>query len=117
VRVSAAEEPVQRLSGGNQQRVLFARALAEQPAVLLLSDPSRGVDIKAKAAIHGLIAGLAARGLAVCVAGSDIDEMLSLATHVVCMRGGLIVAAGQRTEFDAMRVMEYISRAAPPIHL
>lgn len=113
VRLSGAEEPTQRLSGGNQQRVLFARALSQQPAVLLLSDPSRGVDIRAKAAIHTLITGLAAQGMAICIAGTDIDEILTLATYVVCMHGGQIAAAGTRGAFSAMQVMEHISGHAP----
>jgi ABC-type sugar transport system ATPase subunit len=109
VRLSAAEQPVRFLSGGNQQRVLFARAVAQGPRMLLLSDPSRGVDVKAKAAIHDMIADLAGRGMAVCVAGSDIEEILELAHRIVCMRGGRIVASGPRQEFGPTRIMECIS--------
>lgn len=115
VRVSAAEQPTRFLSGGNQQRVLFARALAQDPAVLLLSDPTRGVDVRAKAAIYKLIADLAARGMAVCVASSDIEEALSFAHRIVCMRGGRIVAAGPRKEFSAARVMGAISAGAKQV--
>lgn len=109
VRLSAAEQPVRFLSGGNQQRVLFARVVAQHPAVLLLSDPTRGVDVKAKAAIYDLIAALAAKGMVVCVAGSDIEEILSFAHRIACMRSGIVVAVGAREAFSSMRVMECIS--------
>lgn len=109
VRLSAAEQPVRFLSGGNQQRVLFARAVAQEPVVLLLSDPSRGVDVKAKTAVYDLIADLATQGMVVCVSGSDIEEILTFAHRIVCMRSGRIVAAGPRNEFSATRIMECIS--------
>jgi ABC-type sugar transport system ATPase subunit len=112
IRLTAADAPVQRLSGGNQQRVLFARSLEQAPAVLLLSDPTRGVDVRAKAQIHALIAGLAAEGMAVCLTCSGIDEVLAVAQRVICMREGRIVADGTRQIFDQATALALVSSAA-----
>jgi ABC-type sugar transport system ATPase subunit len=109
VRLTAADAPVRRLSGGNQQRVLFARSLEQGPAVLLLSDPTRGVDVRAKSEIHRLIETLAANGIAVCLTCSGIDEVLALAQRILCMRAGRIVAEGPRAEFDEARALALVS--------
>jgi ABC-type sugar transport system ATPase subunit len=112
VRLTVADAPVRHLSGGNQQRVLFARSLEQAPAVLLLSDPTRGVDVRAKSDIHKLIETLAADGIAVCLACSGIDEVLALAQRIVCMRAGRIVADGPRGTFDEARVLAIVSSGA-----
>ena len=112
VRLTAAEQPVQRLSGGNQQRVLLARSVEQGPTVLLLSDPTRGVDVRAKAGIHALVTALAANGMAVCLTCSGIDEVLTLAHRVVCMREGRVVAEGPRAGFDDARALAVVSAPA-----
>jgi ABC-type sugar transport system ATPase subunit len=112
IRLTALDGPVQRLSGGNQQRVLFARSLEQAPAVLLLSDPTRGVDVRAKAQIHALIAALAADGIAVCLTCSGIDEVLAVAHRVVCMREGRIVTEGPRSVFDEAKALAVVSSTA-----
>jgi ABC-type sugar transport system ATPase subunit len=112
VRATVADAPVRHLSGGNQQRVLFARSLEQAPAVLLLSDPTRGVDVRAKSDIHKLIETLAADGIAVCLACSGIDEVLALAQRIVCMRAGRIVADGPRGTFDEARALAIVSSGA-----
>jgi ABC-type sugar transport system ATPase subunit len=81
--------PVVRLSGGNQQKVLLSRVLAQHPSVLLLDEPTRGVDIGVKAQIHTMVRDLAHRdGLAVIVASSEEDEILDLADEVVVFVAG-----------------------------
>ena len=116
VRLSTAETEVRHLSGGNQQRVLFARGVAQTPLVLLLSDPTRGVDVRAKAEIHALIASLAEAGIAICVTCSGIDEVLAIAHRIICMRDGRIVAEGQRVAFDEARALASISAGALMAH-
>jgi ABC-type sugar transport system ATPase subunit len=91
VRAPSVEAPVASLSGGNQQKVLFAKWLARRPAVLLADEPTRGVDVGAKAQIHGLIGELAADGMAVLLISSEIEEVLGLAHRVLVVRGGRIV--------------------------
>lgn len=87
--------PVANLSGGNQQKALFAKWLLNPPAVLLVDEPTRGVDIAAKARIHSIIVELAAKGTAVIVVSSELEEVLGLSHRIHVMRHGRIVA-----EFD-----------------
>lgn len=83
-------QPVAELSGGNQQKVLFARALAGRPRVLLLDEPTRGVDVGAKFDIYTLIRDLAAQGTGVVVASSDLPELIGLCDRIAVMAGGRI---------------------------
>ena len=112
VRGNALGNAVASLSGGNQQRVLLGRCLEARPQVLLLSDFTRGVDVSAKAAIHGLIRSLADKGLAICVTSSDLEELLGIADRIVCMRNGTIVADRASIEFDKRSLLEVVSREA-----
>ena len=98
---------VANLSGGNQQKVLFARWLFRDPQVLILDEPTRGVDVAARAAIHRLINNLAAHGAAVLVISSEIEEVIGLAHRVLVMRRGSITR-----EFPADPPMEAVMEAA-----
>jgi len=95
------------LSGGNQQKVLFARWLFRDPRVLILDEPTRGVDVAARAAIHRLINNLAAQGTAVLLISSEIEEVLGLAHRVLVMRRGSITR-----EFAADPPMDAVMEAA-----
>jgi rhamnose transport system ATP-binding protein len=86
---------VRHLSGGNQQKVLLSKWLAHQPKVLIADEPTRGVDVAAKAAIHQMIAEAAASGIGVILISSELEELLGLAHRVVVFRNGRVVA-----EFD-----------------
>ncbi|CAN5359448.1 sugar ABC transporter ATP-binding protein [soil metagenome] len=112
VRASDREQPVVRFSGGNQQRVMFARAIEMRPKVLLLSDFTRGVDVKAKAAIHDLVRRLAGEGMAICLTSSDLDELLDVADRIICMRGGRQVATGPAASFDELRLVSLVTTGA-----
>jgi ABC-type sugar transport system ATPase subunit len=98
---------VASLSGGNQQKVLFARWLFRNPRVLLLDEPTRGVDVAARAAIHRLINNLASNGTAVLLISSEIEEVLGLAHRVLVMRRGSITR-----EFGADPPMDAVMEAA-----
>jgi rhamnose transport system ATP-binding protein len=91
VRGTGTEAAVGSLSGGNQQKVLFARWLARTPRVLIVDEPTRGVDVAAKAEIHRLIVELAAGGLAVVAISSEIEEVLGLAHRTLALRVGRVV--------------------------
>ena len=80
--------PVVRLSGGNQQKVLLAKWLVNEPKVLILDEPTRGVDVGAKMAIYEIIRDCAARGVAVVVVSSELEEVLGLSHRVLVMSGG-----------------------------
>ncbi|HEY6030135.1 MAG TPA: ATP-binding cassette domain-containing protein, partial [Gaiellaceae bacterium] len=84
--------PVRALSGGNQQKVMFARTLLCAPVVLIADEPTRGVDIGAKRAIYDFLAELAANGLGIILISSELEEILGLAHRVLVMRRGRIVA-------------------------
>jgi ABC-type sugar transport system ATPase subunit len=81
-------QPVLQLSGGNQQKVVFARAVLGAPYVLLLDEPTRGVDVGAKSDIHSLLRELAASGVAILLASSDLPELIGMADRILVMREG-----------------------------
>jgi ABC-type sugar transport system ATPase subunit len=90
VRTAGPALPVEALSGGNQQKVALARWLARKPRVVLLDEPTRGVDVGAKADIHARIRALAAEGVAVLVISSELPELLALCDRIAVMAQGRI---------------------------
>jgi len=104
------EQSVWQLSGGNQQKVVFARALAGQPRLLLLDEPTRGVDIAARREIHALIRNLSAQGCGTLVASSDLPELIGLSDRILILRDGvqreMIPAAGLTPEDLLHRLYE-----------
>jgi ribose transport system ATP-binding protein len=103
------DAPISTLSGGNQQKVVMARCLAREPEILVLCEPTAGVDIGARVAIYDLIAALSREGLTVVVASSDLGDLLAMCTRVVVLRGGRITdefAGEGLTEHLLVRAME-----------
>lgn len=96
---------VARLSGGNQQKVVLARALLTEPELLIVDEPTRGVDVGAKAEIHDLLHTLAARGVTILVISSEIDEVLALAHRVVVMADWRFVASAPATGMDEASIL------------
>ena len=92
VKTSGPEAPGNSLSGGNQQKVSLARWLATKPKVLILDEPTQGVDVGAKSEIHKIIRGLAKEGLAVLMISSDLPEILGMSDRIAVLRGGTIAA-------------------------
>jgi ABC-type sugar transport system ATPase subunit len=92
IRAPSGETPVTALSGGNQQKIVLTRGLAAECRILLVDEPTRGVDVGAKREIHDLIRRQAAQGAAVIVVSSDLPELLTLAQRIVVLRQGQIVA-------------------------
>ncbi len=92
IKAPSTETIAGNLSGGNQQKVALARWLATQPKVLILDEPTQGVDVGAKAEIHKLIRRLAAKGLAVLMISSELPEILGMSDRIAVMRAGTIVA-------------------------
>ncbi|MFD9067825.1 sugar ABC transporter ATP-binding protein [Kitasatospora purpeofusca] len=98
VRTPSIEHEVRKLSGGNQQKVVLARWLARKPKVLILDEPTRGIDIGAKAEIYRIIADLAAEGVAVLVISSELPEILGLADRVLVMQNGRVTGELDRAD-------------------
>jgi rhamnose transport system ATP-binding protein len=92
LRAASLDTPVGNLSGGNQQKVVIAKWLATQPRVIILDEPTKGIDIGSKAAVHAFMAELAAQGLAIIMVSSEIPEVLGMSDRVIVMREGRIVA-------------------------
>ena len=105
VKLQDIGQPIRELSGGNQQKVVLAKWLATKPKVMLLDEPTRGIDIGAKAEVHRLIAELAAAGMAVLMISSDLPEVLAMSDRILVMREGRIVAEFSRQEATAERVI------------
>jgi ABC-type sugar transport system ATPase subunit len=108
VRTPDVDAPVAGLSGGNQQKIVLARWLAANAKLLILDEPTRGVDVGAKAEIHTLIAELAAKGAGVLLISSELPELLSLSTRILVLRGGRLVGevpARGATQDGLLRLM------------
>jgi ABC-type sugar transport system ATPase subunit len=103
---SYAAEP-SHLSGGNQQKVLLARALISKPKILLLDEPTKGVDVGARQEIYEVIRRIQKTGTSIIVVASDLDELLSLANRVVVMAGGKSVDEFERADGDEARILKF----------
>src|SRR5205814_949420 len=91
------EQEVRKLSGGNQQKVVLARWLARKPGVLILDEPTRGIDVGAKAEIYQIVDDLAKSGMAVLVVSSELPEVLGLADRIVVMQHGRVTGELDRS--------------------
>jgi rhamnose transport system ATP-binding protein len=105
IKTSSVDAAVGGLSGGNQQKVALARWLAIEPAVLILDEPTQGIDIGAKAEIHDIMERLAGRGVAILMISSDLPELLAMADRVAVMRRGAIAGILPRDEATSQTVM------------
>jgi ribose transport system ATP-binding protein len=105
VRMQSVDQPIGSLSGGNQQRAIFGRAFATNPKLLLLDEPTRGVDVGAKAEIYQLIDRAAEQGMAVLVASSELEELLWICHRIAVMNHGRVVEVVDRAEATKERIM------------
>ena len=108
IKAQGPAQPVQNLSGGNQQKVVIAKWLARKPAVLILDEPTKGIDVGAKAAVHAVTSEFARAGNGVIMISSDLPEILGMSDRVLVMRRGRL-----RGEFTrAQATSENLLRAA-----
>ena len=105
VRMASPDVPIATLSGGNQQKVVIARWLARNPRLLILDEPTKGVDVGAKAEISAIIVRLAAEGRAILLVSSELPEVLALSDRVLVMRSGRITGELDRASLSAERIM------------
>jgi rhamnose transport system ATP-binding protein len=108
IRAAAADQTVAELSGGNQQKVVIAKWLQTAPRVLILDEPTKGIDVGSKAAVHSLMSELVQKGLAVILVSSELPEVLAMADRILVMRRGRVRAHFERADASA----EALVRAA-----
>jgi rhamnose transport system ATP-binding protein len=113
IKTPSVSTPVEALSGGNQQKVALARWLDAGPDVLILDEPTQGVDVGAKAEIHAIIRRLAAQGLAVVMISSELPEILGMSDRVAVMRSGTIVADLRRRDATQKSILDLALGHAP----
>lgn len=109
IMTSSIDQEVRRLSGGNQQKSLLAKWLAIQPKVLIVDEPTRGVDVGAKREIHHLLRDLANSGVGVMMISSELPEVLGMSDRIIVMHEGVIVATLDAAEATEERIMRYAS--------
>ncbi|MEC4018714.1 sugar ABC transporter ATP-binding protein [Streptomyces sp. H27-D2] len=113
LRPDDPDRPVRTLSGGNQQKAVLARWLLRGCRVLLLDEPTRGVDVGARAELYAVIRGLADDGMAVLLVSSEVPEVLGLADRVLVLREGRVVHTGPASELDEHRVLDLVMEGSP----
>jgi ABC-type sugar transport system ATPase subunit len=101
--------PVAALSGGNQQKIALAKWLARECRILIVDEPTRGVDVGAKAAIHAMIDDLARRGIAIILISSELPEVMNLASRILILRGGRIAGEVARESADQATVLRLMA--------
>jgi rhamnose transport system ATP-binding protein len=122
IKAPSLHTSVGTLSGGNQQKVALSRWLAANPSVLILDEPTQGIDIGAKAEIHALIGDLAAQGMAVLMISSELPEILGMSDRVAVMHEGRIVGVVDRAEATQEKILNLAlgdstpNRAMQPEH-
>jgi rhamnose transport system ATP-binding protein len=97
--------PVSTLSGGNQQKVVLAKWLARRPAVLIVDEPTRGIDVGTKAEVHRLLSTLAAEGVAVLMISSELPEVLGMADRTIVLFEGRVAGRFDRADADEHVIM------------
>ncbi|APR35622.1 sugar ABC transporter ATP-binding protein [Paraburkholderia sp. SOS3] len=105
VKTPTIEQKVINLSGGNQQKVVLAKWVAREPRVLIVDEPTRGIDIGAKAEVHALLGRLAAQGIAIIAISSDLQEVLAISDRILVVREGRLNGVFERAEASQERVM------------
>jgi monosaccharide-transporting ATPase len=112
IKCASIDQPIKQLSGGNQQKVLLARWLCMNPRLLVLDEPTRGIDVGAKAEIQSLVAGLAEKGVAVLMVSSEIEEIAEGADRAYVLRDGRTVAELTQAELNEQNLLQAMAHGA-----
>jgi len=110
VKTPSMGEEIQNLSGGNQQKVLVGRWLLTHPKILILDEPTRGIDVGAKAEIHRLVSELAGQGVAILMISSEMPEVLGMSDRIVVMHEGRVTGILDRKDADQVAIMELAAK-------
>jgi ribose transport system ATP-binding protein len=105
IQTPSIHQPVVGLSGGNQQKVVLAKWLALKPRVLILDEPTRGIDVGAKADVHALMSEIAGQGIGIVMISSEMPEILGMSDRVIVMAEGRVTGEFAREEADQEKIM------------
>ncbi len=114
IRTPSIAQPVNRLSGGNQQKVVVAKWLASQPKVLILDEPTRGIDVGAKAEVYAIMRNLAEQGIGIIMISSEMPEILAMSDRILVMHEGRVAGILNRAEATQELIMAYASGTLRP---
>jgi ribose transport system ATP-binding protein len=112
IKTSGPDQKLSELSGGNQQKVLLARMLASAPRLLILDDPTRGIDVGAKAEIQALVSDLAGQGLAFVLISSDLEEVIEGSDRLIVLRDGVVIGELSGADVNEDQVVELLAAAS-----
>ena len=105
IMTPSLSQTIRYLSGGNQQKVVLAKWLASEPKVLIMDEPTRGIDVGAKAEVHALMSRLAQQGLGIVMISSEMPEIIGMSDRVIVMCQGRVTGEFERSEFNQERIM------------
>ncbi|RPJ45238.1 MAG: sugar ABC transporter ATP-binding protein, partial [Chloroflexi bacterium] len=115
VKATTVWQKVRELSGGNQQKVVLAKWLSTNPRILILDEPTRGIDIGTKAAVHSLMSDLAAQGIAILMISSELPEVLGMSDRILVMREGRVTGLFERSEATQEKILQAAMQAVEPV--
>ena len=115
VKAASLWQKAQELSGGNQQKVVLAKWLSTHPRILMLDEPTRGIDVGTKAAVHALMSELAAQGMAILMISSELPEILGMSDRIIVMREGRVTAQLTRAEATQEKIMLAATQAVEQV--
>jgi ABC-type sugar transport system ATPase subunit len=111
VRANNIWQKARELSGGNQQKIVLAKWLATNPRIMILDEPTRGIDVGTKAAVHALMSKLAAEGMAILMISSELPEVLGMSDRILVMREGHLTGHFTRTEATQEKIISAATQA------
>jgi rhamnose transport system ATP-binding protein len=114
IRYGRLKDPVSMLSGGNQQKVVLAKWLGRKPAVLIVDEPTRGIDVATKAEVHHLLLQLARDGVGVLMISSELPEVLRISDRILVMREGRLMAELEQAEASEEEILSAATGQAEP---
>ena len=112
-KTPSIETPIKNLSGGNQQKVLVSRWLLTDPDILIVDEPTRGIDVGAKSEIHALITKLAGEGKAIIMISSELPEVMGMSDRIVVMHEGVMTGLVERKDFSSELILKYATSEEP----
>ena len=113
LRFSSYDQPINTLSGGNQQKVVLAKWLATNPQLLILDEPTQGIDVQSKAEVHAMIADLAKQGMAIILITSEMPELLGMCDRIVVLREGRQTAEFSRSQATQEKILRAATDSEP----